>query len=496
MKIISMKYIHTLLLQLYRNTTLRLILLTFIVYNANLRSITSFDTNPTRYLPISILKEFDLDLDEFPFLHKYPEQKLHQKLKHEQDIKENEFPRYLRYVRDHYMSAYPVMPAILSIPVYTVPVFLGLTEGAVSSMGFTQTEIVGTLLSKISGSLVVSISVGILYLTLLRLTNKRSALWIALIYGLATSSWAVSSQGLWQSSMSQPCLAFAFYFFIKAKENTRNIIYAGIPLALSVACRPHNTIFVLIMFVYVIHKHRAQIIHFMAYPAIIATILLTYNIYYFSTPVGGYGTTTESSKILTSKEIDEKETLTKNNEIKVVSDASRLSYPRLNRLLGLLVSPSRGLLVYSPCLIFAFIGMVLALYHRNLLLTYVAIATIMTIISYSSFYGWHGAFGYSYRMLVDLLPGLCLFLAVVYDWIVKHRWVKSLFVFLVFFSIFIQIIGTFFYPCGFYDEASKSDIRSDRIFWNWKDAEFVRCLRTGPVEPEGLTFIKSIITKR
>ncbi len=474
-----MKNIQTLLLQLYRNTTLRLILLTFIVYNANLRSITSFDTNPTRYLPISILKEFDLDLDEFPFLHKYPEQKLHQKLKPEQDIKENEFPRYLRYVRDHYMSKYPVMPAILSIPVYTVPVLFGLTEGAVSSMGFTQTEIVGTLLSKISGSLVVSISVGILYLTLLRITNKRSALWIALIYGLATSSWAVSSQGLWQSSMSQPCLAFAFYFFIKAKENTRNIIYAGIPLALSVACHPQNFIFVLIMFVYVIHKHRAQIIHFMAFPTIMATILLTYNLYYFGTPMGGYGTSTESSI--------EKENL---------SDASRFSYPRLKRLLGLLVSPSRGLLVYSPCLIFAFIGMVGALYHRNLLLTYVAIATIMTIIFYSSYYAWHGAFGYSYRMLVDLLPGLCLFLAVVYGWIIKHRWVKSLFVFLVVFSIFIQIIGAFFYPSGFFDEASKSDRRNDQIFWNWKDPEFVRCLRQGPLEPEGLTFIKGIITKR
>jgi hypothetical protein len=32
-----------------------LALLAFVVYNANLRSVTSFDANLTRYLPISII---------------------------------------------------------------------------------------------------------------------------------------------------------------------------------------------------------------------------------------------------------------------------------------------------------------------------------------------------------------------------------------------------------------------------------------------------------
>lgn len=48
-------------LDLFQNRAFVLIILAFVVYNANLRSITSFDTNPTRYLPISILREFDLD---------------------------------------------------------------------------------------------------------------------------------------------------------------------------------------------------------------------------------------------------------------------------------------------------------------------------------------------------------------------------------------------------------------------------------------------------
>ncbi len=480
----------SLLLRLYKSTTVKLILLAFVIYNVNLRSITSFDTNPNRYLPISILKEFDLDLDEFAFLHKYPEQLLHQGSTPVQEIKDNELPYYLRYVRGHYMSAYPVMPAILSIPVYVLPVLLGLTEGSVSAMGFTQTEIVGTFLSKIIASASVAISVGILYLALLHLTSRRASLWIALIYGFATSSWAVSSQGLWLSSMGQPCLAFALYFFIKARQDTRNIIYASIPLALSVACRPQNTIFALIMFIYVIHRYRAQIIRFMVFPSILATLLLTYNFYYFGTPTGGYGTEYQPSNLLPSEERTVSEERTS-------SDVSMLSYPRFKRLLGLLISPNRGLLVYSPCLIFAFMGMAVALYHRNSLLTYVAIATILMILFYSSWVGWSGAFGYSYRMLVDLLPGLCLFLVGVYNWINKHIWIKGLLIFFVVFSVSIQIIGTFFYPCSSFDEVWASELRwEDRMFWDWRHPEFVQCLRKGPIEPEGLTFIKKVITKQ
>ena len=45
-----------------------LFLLCLVVYNINLREYSGNDTVPNRYIPITILKEFDLDLDEFDFL--------------------------------------------------------------------------------------------------------------------------------------------------------------------------------------------------------------------------------------------------------------------------------------------------------------------------------------------------------------------------------------------------------------------------------------------
>jgi len=49
--------------------SLWLLLLVVLIYLANGRIIGGADTLPARYLPFSILREFDFDLDEFTPLH-------------------------------------------------------------------------------------------------------------------------------------------------------------------------------------------------------------------------------------------------------------------------------------------------------------------------------------------------------------------------------------------------------------------------------------------
>ena len=153
------------------NPAVWLVVAAFLAYNGNLRSISSADTNPTRYLPISILTEFDLDLDEFDFLLTYP------RLGPEAGTRD---PYYVQRVGGHYLSTYPVMPAILSTPVYALLVWAGLADGPDTRMGLTRTEVLGTFLSKVSASLFVALSVGCVYLTLLRFVTQRGALAIAI----------------------------------------------------------------------------------------------------------------------------------------------------------------------------------------------------------------------------------------------------------------------------------------------------------------------------
>ena len=496
-----MQDIRILCFKLYNSTTIRLILLSFIVYNANLRSITSFDTNPTRYLPISLIKHFSLNLDEFTFLHRYPDWWIEKYQKEDNSKFQTRLPSYLQFARGHYMSSYPIMPAILSVPIYVIPVVLGLTNGSISIRSYNQTEIVGTMLSKISSSAAVAISVGIVYLALLRLTSRKNAFWLSLIYAFATSSWSISSQGLWQSAMSQPTLAFGFYYLIRAKESERNVIYASIPLSLSVACRPPNIIFALILLIYVIHKHTPQLKYFLIFPLMVASLLLAYNIYYFVNPIGGYKRAV--NKWGPNLTYSERKTF---DDTSIATESSAETFYetyttlrvfhrlKLERLLGLLFSPSRGLLIYSPFLVFSFVAMGLAFYKpRDVLMIYISVAIILSLLLFSAWPGgWFGAFNYGYRLLVDLVPGLILLLALIFSWIISKRTLKFLFISMVSFSVFIQIIGTFFYPCEWYQTPVPAASYQER-FWDWKDPEFLRCLKAGPVEPEGLSLIEKYL---
>ena len=54
------------------STAFRLAVLAFVVYQVNLRPVSSADTFPMRYAPISLLTEGDLDFDEFAFLRAQP----------------------------------------------------------------------------------------------------------------------------------------------------------------------------------------------------------------------------------------------------------------------------------------------------------------------------------------------------------------------------------------------------------------------------------------
>jgi len=431
----------------------------FLVYNLNLRSISSADTFPTRYLPISILTEGDLDLDEFEFL--FVSRYL--RSGGEQDG----VPYYLQRRRGHYVSTFPVVPAILATPVYAVPVLLGWTAGPPIGE-LTRTEVVGTALSKIASSAAIAVTVALTYLSLLRLATRRVAFWGAFLYAFATSAWAVSSQGLWQSSASQPLLAGAFLSLLRARErdSRRDLALAGALAALAVACRPPALLFAAGLALYVASRHRRRLATFLAAPVVVAVLLLAHNLYYFDSPLGGYA------------------------EFDRVYFESAAAFAR--GLAGLLVSPNRGILVYSPVLLAAFAGGALVLRRRDdLLRVGLAAATLATIGFYASYSTWYGHFSFGDRFLVETLPAMALLTAEPLAWIGARRWRRTAFATLVAYSVFVQVVGAFFYPCGWY----RSPMRDPSLvarFFAWGDLEVAQCLAAGPVEPDGLKALRAL----
>jgi hypothetical protein len=175
------------------------------------------DTLPARYLPLSLLREGDFDLNEFPFLYA-------------QGI-----PYYLRHLNNRYVSNSPVGPAIAALPFHLMPAL-----GAVHSTDRLIEE-----LEKLAAASMVALSACLLYLVLRRLAIQRLALFLTLMYALGTSSFSVSSQALWQHGPSQLALTTGLYSLVRGCEVPVWIGLAGFSLAFAVLCRPTDLLLLL-----------------------------------------------------------------------------------------------------------------------------------------------------------------------------------------------------------------------------------------------------------
>jgi hypothetical protein len=120
--------------------------------------------------------------------------------------------------------------------------------------------------------------------------------------------------------------------------------------------------------------------------------------------------------------------------------------PLLEGLAGHLVSPSRGLLVFSPFLLFAAWGAVSIWRHRAYLeLRPLSIAVAAILLLSSKWYYWWGGWSFGYRLIGDLAWFLVLFLAPILDGLFRKRWLTGLFVALLVVSVTVQAVGAFAY---------------------------------------------------
>ncbi len=125
------------------------------------------------------------------------------------------------------------------------------------------------------------------------------------------------------------------YALLKARQQDAWLLVAGLGAALATANRPPNVLFALLALVYVWRFHRWRVLSFLLCPLLIGIPLLAYNFSYFGTLTGGYGIepTTRTMTIL-------KGLLSLSSE----------------GLLGILFSPNRGLLLYTPFTLFSLWG--------------------------------------------------------------------------------------------------------------------------------------------
>ncbi len=390
-------------------------MLAFVVYNANLRVIFSGDCFPARFLPFAILKAGSLTLD--PVLESvkqgYPD------------------PYWVRTsITGTHVSLFPIVVPVLVTPL-CVPAAVVLR-----SLEWREPylSMVAEVMEKVSSSVIASISVAFVFLLVRRRLGMGRATLLTAAYAFGTNTWVTGSQALWQHGTGELLIVSAL--LCATGELTRGKAFlVGIVCALGVMNRPPDLLLFAPVLLEILLRARAR----RSLPRVGAAVamglmvasapFLAYNLATYGLPGGGY------------QYLFQHRPGTHSQFVKA---------PILPALAGLLFSPGKGLIFYSPFLLF-----LAGRWKRDpdgigdRRLSFLLGAGVVAQVLVYSRTDWRGGYSFGPRYLVDLLPVLVFLLVPV----VRALGRKGLVAFAMCASLgtAIQAVGAFCYPQGMSD---------------------------------------------
>jgi len=305
----------------------------------------------------------------------------------------------------------------------------------------------------------------------MRLKFQRAiALITTFIYAFSTSVWSINSQALWQHGSANLVLLAITLGLLKANRTQGNqqkalLLAIGFLCGLLPGIRPVHLLFAIAATVYVVFTYRKNALYFLiGLPSTL--ISASWNFYYFGFSlknflIAGYAHLNEAGKSFTG-------TYYQWNIQQFLEGFG-----------GLLISPSRGLLIYSPVAILAVPG-TYALVRRPgkdeqwfLCLT---LASLLLFLQYCFFTVWTGASCYGTRYLTDTMPVLCLLigygLGFGLEKLRRQRFGLICLSVLVIYSTSVQAVGVFGSNFWFGIPYAASE-----RFWQWQDTEIERHVR-------------------
>ncbi|MBY0588587.1 tetratricopeptide repeat protein [bacterium] len=304
-------------------------------------------------------------------------------------------------------------------------------------------------IGKWTASACVAGSAVFLFLASAEFLSLIPAVALALVYGLCTCVYSVSSQDLWQHGPTELFLAGGVFFLPRSSCRFWISALSGVMFSLATWCRPTSVIVLGCVAIHLMLVHRKSFVGFMAAGIPMGIALMVFNTIQFGGPAT-FGQTELSHHALEK---------TGSPEIWQTS----LLYGACASLL----SPSRGLLIYSPFLIYSGFGISTVFNQARYAFLRPIIPAVFIIwcIEFRHF-DWWGGWSFGYRHLVDTVILLTFVLIPVFD-----RWSftrsvgngqpcnnrgrvsflslvlvgPKIFWLLVLFSLGVQFVGTFLY---------------------------------------------------
>jgi len=401
----------------------------FLVYVSNPRKPLSADSVPARLLPFSILRERNLDLDEFAWLRRLDPQ-----------------PYFLRQAANgHWRSRYPVTVPVAVTPLY-LPVTWWLQHHHIDDDD-VRFRLAAVFMERIVAALITAASASLVFLAAATMTPRHRAAAVALLYAFGTSTWAIGSQALWQHGPAELALAGLSLFLILPAQR-RTAVAAGAFAALAVLARPTMAIFALLAAVFMWRERRSHLVAFLSVPLVGALLVAAY----FNT------------RLLELAHID--------------LGHGAFGIPRLRALVGLLVSPNRGLFVYVPLAVLAVPALLRPPASSPRWLTYARTGVAAYLLVYSAWAGWWGGHCYGPRFLTDLMPVLALSAIPIGERLWCRPAGRVVVAGLAACGVMVQGIGAYCDDNAWNALPQSVDRAPERV-WDWQDTQILRAARAG-----------------
>jgi hypothetical protein len=418
----------------------------FLAFNANGREIGTYDSQPAKYAARQLALRGTLALDEI--VTQLPPLK--------------ERPGFVLARDGHWRTRYPRAPGL---PAAAMTAALHYARVVDLEVLYSS-----NIVAKLTASALVALAVVFAFLCARHYVADSLAALVALGLGLGTGFWPTASQTLWQVDSVVASLAGATLLLHSRWRSDRlQSLAIGALLGFAVTSRTQVLPAVGVLLTYCIARKDLSLRWVLTpFVACIAAMVWT-NVIWLGNPIGG---------------------ATAMEQLHPVVHATQGS---LNRrpwegLAGLLVSPNRGLIVFSPIVLITLLGVGGAWRNRQTTAAFACtLAAAVQIAAYSFYSVWWGGHTYGPRYLLDVLPLLVPAGALGAAVAAQRRSTGAAALAVAAISVAIAGIGAFGYPAERWNnEPLEVDTHHERL-WDWHDLQIVRCWETGQ-SPQNYAF--------
>lgn len=419
---------------------------------------TSFDSRWTVYIAMSLWRHGTTSLDDYA-----------------QTIRDNDYYAIECVGPDgsvrragpepcqgHLYNSYPIGGPVLAAPLILGAVgLLKLASPLLSRVHVAQPVIAGflrgdydaahALIEMEAASFLLAVAAAVIYFTARRYLTERKSIVLALLYALATPAYSVGGRALWQHSPSMLLLAIVIFMLLKAEEKPSLAAWAGLPVALSYTVRPTDSLFVVVFTAFVAVRYRAYLLRYVLAALPVAAIFVAYNFSVYHDVLSPYY----------------------HSRLDGFSPGNRATFAAA--LAGNLVSPSRGLLVYTPVFLFSIWSMLRGLWQVPLKnwLSALALAHWVAISSYVAC--WWAGMCYGPRFFSDVTPLFVLFLIpYLAGWEHLSRFVRTAFIACALIGLAMHLRGGWSIAVYDWNVLPVSVDQHPERNWNWSDPPFLR----------------------